>query len=374
MPRQSVRRGRLVGRHALPPHVAVGRQSGVGEDAVLLERHHRVRVRVHPRAGSDAEEARLGVDRVEPAVVAELHPADVVADGLDLPARDRGHEHRQVRLAACGRKRGGEVLRHALRRRQLEDQHVLGEPAVVTSHHRRDAEGEALLAEQRVAAVAGAVRPDLAGVGEVDDVLVLGVARPRHVGLTGLEGRAHRVQARHELAVSAEHVERGLAHARHRAHAHRDVRRVGELHADVRDVRAERAHRERHDVHRPTAHRAGEELEHVGPHRRGIAPVVVRTGLVLGCRADERAVLDTSDVTRIGVRPVAVRPLVELREGARRDERCAQAVVLCYRSVAPLDRCRLEDRRPMVDPVAQVLVCGGGAHVCSGRVGGGVGS
>ena len=85
---------------------------------------------------------------------------------------------------------------------------MLGEPAVVTSHHRRDAQGEALLAEQRVAAVAGAVRPDLAGLGEVDDVLVLGVARPRHVGLAGLERRTHRVQARHELAVSAEHVER----------------------------------------------------------------------------------------------------------------------------------------------------------------------
>ena len=38
-------------------------------------------------AGGDAEEAGLGVDGVEAAVVAELHPGDVVADGLDLPAR-----------------------------------------------------------------------------------------------------------------------------------------------------------------------------------------------------------------------------------------------------------------------------------------------
>ena len=38
-------------------------------------------------ARGDAEEAGLGVDGVEAAVVAELHPGDVVADGLDLPAR-----------------------------------------------------------------------------------------------------------------------------------------------------------------------------------------------------------------------------------------------------------------------------------------------
>ena len=39
-------------------------------------------------AGRDAEEAGLRVDRVQAAVVAEAHPGDVVADGLDLPARD----------------------------------------------------------------------------------------------------------------------------------------------------------------------------------------------------------------------------------------------------------------------------------------------
>ena len=39
------------------------------------------------------------------------------------------------------------------------------------------------LPEQGVAAVARAVGPDLAGLGEVDDVLVLGVAGPGHVGL-----------------------------------------------------------------------------------------------------------------------------------------------------------------------------------------------
>ncbi len=103
----------------------------------------------------------------------------------------------------------------------------------------RDAQREALLAEQRVAAVAGTVRLDLARLREVDDELVRVVARPRHVGLTGLERHADRVDARHELAVVAEHLERAGAHARHRAHAHGDVGGVGELDTDVRDGRTE---------------------------------------------------------------------------------------------------------------------------------------
>ena len=50
---------------------------------------HRVGVRLLAGAGRDAEEAGLGVDRVEAAVVAELHPGDVVADRLDRPALER---------------------------------------------------------------------------------------------------------------------------------------------------------------------------------------------------------------------------------------------------------------------------------------------
>ena len=71
----------------------------------------------------------------------------------------------------------------ALGARDLQDQHVLGEPALVARDHRRDAQREALLAEQRVAAVARAVRPDLARLGEVHDPLLVGVARPRDVVL-----------------------------------------------------------------------------------------------------------------------------------------------------------------------------------------------
>ena len=357
---------RLVG-HALPPHVALVGERGVGEDAVAPHRVHGVGVGLVARAGSDAEEAGLGVDRVEPAVVAELHPADVVADGLGGPAGDRRHEHRQVRLAARRREGGGDVLRLLLRVGQLEDEHVLGQPAVVAGHHRGDAQGEALLAEQGVAAVAGPVRPDLAGLGEVDDVLVVRVARPRHVGLAGLERGADGVQAGDELAVVAEHVERLLAHAGHDPHAHGDVGGVGELHADVGDRRAERAHREGHDVHRAAAHRPGVEVGHLGAHLVGLAPVVVRPGGVLVGGADERAVLDAGDVAGVGVRPVAVRPLglVERRERAAGHEVGAQPVVLLCGAVAPVHVVGLEDALPVVDPLPAVARCRSDRSSCA---------
>ena len=74
-----------------------------------------LRVGVLVGAGGDAEEAVLRVDRPQPAVLADAHPGDVVADGLDLPARDGGLEHREVGLAAGAREGGGDVLRDALR-------------------------------------------------------------------------------------------------------------------------------------------------------------------------------------------------------------------------------------------------------------------
>ena len=50
---------------------------------------------------------------------------------------------------------------------------------------------EALLAQQRVAAVTAAEGPDGPFFGEVNDVLVIGVARPGHVRFTGLHRHAH---------------------------------------------------------------------------------------------------------------------------------------------------------------------------------------
>ena len=239
---------------------------------------------------------------------------------------------------------------------------MLGQPALVARHHRGDAERQALLAEQRVAAVARAVGPDLPGLREVHDVLVLGVAGPGHVLDPVPERHAHRVEAGHELPVVAQDFQGAGAHAGHDPHAHGHVGRVRELHPDVRDRRAERAHREGHHVHGAAAHGAGEEVGEHLPHLGGIAPVVGGTGVLLVLRADEGAVLDPGHVARIRAGQEGARPLGlgEGLEGPRLHQLVAQTGVLLVRSVAPVDRIRGGQLGGFLHPAEQFCVsCGG---------------
>jgi hypothetical protein len=172
---------------------------------------------------------------------------------------------------SCRRPRG--TPRHvaglALGGGQFDDEHVLGQPALVTGHDRGDAQREALLAEQGVAAVARPVRPDLPGLGEVDDVLVVGVAGPGDVGLAGAQRDAPPSGGRDELAVLPQHLEGAVAHAGHDPHGDNHVGRVGELHADVGDRRARggpsRTGRRTWSGPASTPRTAG----HLGPHLLG---------------------------------------------------------------------------------------------------------
>lgn len=176
---------------------------------------------------------------------------------------------------------------------------MLGQPALVAGHDRGDAQGVAFLAQQGVAAIARAVGPDLAGLGIVDDPLVL-IAGPRHVGLALGQGRAEGVDSRHENAVLAHQVQHRLAHAGHDAHRNGDIAAVGDFDAEGAELRAERPHRERHDVHRAPGHAAVEQAVQAGAHLDRIGPVVGRTGVNLVGRADEGPALDAGHV--LGVR------------------------------------------------------------------------
>ena len=206
---------------------------------------------------------------------------------------------------------------------------MLGHPAVVASHGGSDAQCEALLAEQCVAAVARAVGPDFAGFREVHDVLVLGIARPRHIGLAGSKRHANRMHAWNPFTIS-KHVECALAHAGHDAHVHRYIGRVAELHPNVSDWRTERAHRERHDVHRAALHGAGVELGHLGAHFCGRTPIVRRACIDFAFGADVGAVFNASNVARVGECEVTIRTLrfVQRAERSTFNELCAEALVL----------------------------------------------
>jgi hypothetical protein len=185
---------RLLLGDALPPHVAVVGAGDIGEDRVaLLDRPHRHGVGRHTGAGGDAEETELGVDGIQPTVGTEAHPGDVVADHFGFPTGNGRLEHREVGLAALAREGAGDVVDLPLRGGQLEDEHVLGHPAVVAGHGRGDAQGVALLAEEGVAAVSASVGPDFAGLGEVRDVLRFATG-PLDVGLAIREWEADGVQ------------------------------------------------------------------------------------------------------------------------------------------------------------------------------------
>ena len=111
--------------------------------------------------------------------------------------------------------------------------------------------------------------------------------------------------------------ERRRAHARHDAHVRDDVRAVGDLDAAARNRRIDRAHAIRNHVHRAAAHRAGEQRIDLRVRLGRIHPVVVRAGVVLVLRADERQVLDARDIGRIR----AMQPAVRMRLGVERDQR-----------------------------------------------------
>ena len=178
---------------------------------------------------------------------------------------------------------------------------MLGEPALVAGHHRGDAQGVALLAQQGVAAVAGAVGPDLAVFREVDDVLDRRCRARRRPARPAPAALPTVCTAGTKKPSSPSCVERGLAHAGHDPHRDHDVGAVGDLDAERADLRAERAHAEGHDVHRAAAHAAVEQARSGRrASRSGSSQLLVGPASSGSFGADEGAALDAGDVLGIG--------------------------------------------------------------------------
>ena len=348
--------------HAFPPDAAIVGQDDVGVDAVAgLHRVHRHRVGRVRRSRGDAEEAVLRVDGAERAVGSRLDPGDVVTDGIGLPALETfgRQDHREVGLAAGAREGGGDVGLFTLGRFEAEDQHVLGEPALVAGHRRGNAQRQAFLAEEGVAAVTGAIRPNLARFREVADVLTtdIGLAWPCYVLLTRLQRCADRVDAGDEVAV-AEDVENRLSHAGHNPHVGSDVGAVADLHPNLGDRRAERAHREWDDVHRAAAHAAVILTTEDALHLLRVFPVVGRPGLFLGLGADVSPVLNAGDVARVGAGEEAVRVFlrVQANKCPRLDHLFAKIIVFGLGAVTPMYFFRFAQGCPLVHPREQLRV------------------
>ena len=286
------------------------------------------------------------------------------------PLKPLGRDHHgEVGLAASRGERRRHVGHLALGRLDAEDEHVFGHPAFIAGDVGGDAEGEAFFAEQRVAAVAGAVTPDFAGFGKVDDVLGV-VAGPGDVLLVGCERSAYGMHARDDtLEVLVDFAEDGSADAGHDAHVDDGIGGVGELDADLRHRRANGAHREREDIHGAAAHAAFEEGFQLFAHDERVFPVVGGAGVVLGERADEGTVFDAGHVVGSGTGVEAAGPLfvVKGEEGAGFDELGAEAVVLGLGAIDPVDGRGLGEVGHFFDPADEVLVGGERLGLSAGR-------
>ena len=345
---------RSLDAHIFPPNVAIGRENDVREDRILLAALEGVGVGVVGGTRSNAEEAVLGVDGVETAVSARLEPCNVVTDRLELPALELGKHHGEVRLAAGGRERSRDVILLLLRRGEREDEHVLSHPALILGHLGSDAESEALLAEQSVAAVARTEGPDLAIFGELRDVLILDVlrARPSDILLALLERSAHGVDAGDEIAVLAELCDHSVAGAGHDVHVDDHVRGVGDFDAVLGDRVADRTHRERNHVHRAALHAALVRSFHLLLHLDGIHPVVGGACVNLALGADERAAFNARNVTLVRTGEIASRTLlvVQLDELAVLDHHLANCGMLFLRALHDDNLVGCAELVPLVNP------------------------
>src|SRR5207248_1036359 len=83
-------------------------------------------------------------------------------------------KHSEIGLTARAGECGGEVSLRAGGILKLQDEHMLRHPPLVPGHDACYPQGEALLAQERIAAVAGAIAPNEALFREVKDEPPLG--------------------------------------------------------------------------------------------------------------------------------------------------------------------------------------------------------
>ena len=185
----------------------------------------------------------------------------------------------------------------------------------------------------------------------------------------GSSGAPDGVHGGHPRGARVDEFDDLVADARHDLHARHDVRGVGELHAEPRQLAADRAHREGHHVEGAATHRALEETGELVAHLDRIAPVVGGAGVRRVLGADEGARLDAGDIVRVAARQEAVRPVlgVELQQAPLLDHLVDEAVELGARAVDPDDAVGLEQSGVVVDPGTQLGAML--AMTASGRIG-----
>ena len=238
-------------------------------------------------------------------------------------------------------------MRIALRRLKAENQHVLGQPAFLAGLPGGQAQRMALLAQQRVAAVARAVGLDRQFLGEMHDEAAVGIEF------------AGGVQAAHEgLALRAfafDAPQRRRAHPGHQAHVGHHVGRIGDLHPAPRQRRVQRPHAVGNHVQGAPAHAAVKQRIHLRVRLAWRHPMIVRAGRVALARAHEGEMFDARDIVRIG----AVQPAsrmgfrIEAEQAAVGLHSRQQRLVFGVAAVAPVEAVGPGERRHLGDPLVE---------------------
>ncbi len=339
---------------AFPPHSVVVQVMGnVGEDGALHGGVQSVGVGLLVGAGGNAEEAVFGVDGVQTAVLTNVHPGDIVANGphfVALLGVDFGrNQHGQVGLAAGRGEGSGDILGLAVGELNAQDQHMLGHPAFLHALVGSDTQSEALLAQQHVAAVTGVDGPNGVLLGELHDVTAfladvsLGMlAADEIVGLVA------------QLTQSAQ------THAGHDVHVQDNVDGVGNLNANLGEGAAHRTHAVGDDVHGTALHAVGVHGDQLGLHLFGIHPVVDAAGILFVLGADEGTALHAGHVVLGSVMQHTAGQffLVQLGHLAGGESLLTQSTQLSFGAVDPDHLIGSHQLLHLLDPVQNVFVIG----------------
>ena len=153
--------------HPFPPYIAIVSQRDVCKNCVFLQRRHAVEVRLLVCARRHTEVTRLRINGPEIALGVRLNPSNVITNCRNPPSLlskpDRWNQHGKVCFSTCRWESRGNMVFFTPRRLHTQYQHVFSQPAhrlfigLTASHCGRNAQGETLLAQQGVPAIARAI-------------------------------------------------------------------------------------------------------------------------------------------------------------------------------------------------------------------------
>lgn len=181
---------------------------------------------------------------------------------------------------------------------------MLGHPTLTSTQIGTDAQGQALLPQQHIAAITRTHGNDLIGFRKVADEAPVRMAVEETM------------QPPVERVRGSQMVDRNPAHPGHDPHVENHIERVGQFNAHLRQRGSRWSHQVRNHVQRAPFHAAASQAHEFRPHGRGIGPVVCRSSVFGQLRTNEGAVFDASHVVGVGAVVVASRHLllIERRE------------------------------------------------------------